>query len=184
VTVARWSLVRLLEIIHDHEFIAMRLPFVLAVAVFGATACSRAGTANGPVAVDNFGSLNNASVDISVEGGIAALSYRYRASHDDRAFGYAQRHLCGQNCAPIDTAAGTFTPAVADSLFTIVLAQSPFSLKDDYGITGQAADMMVYTVSVTANGATKTIRADDGTMPPPVRQIVQSVRDAIAAARK
>jgi hypothetical protein len=159
----------------------------IASLVFAAlvAACSRAGTANGPVAIDNFGSFNGAVVAVTAEGGIAALSITHRVSHDDRAYVYSMRHLCAQNCgAPLDSASGTFTPAVADSLFNIVLAQSPFSLKDDYGITGQAADMMVYTLTVTANGLTKTIRADDGTMPQPMRQIVASVRDVIAGARK
>jgi hypothetical protein len=156
----------------------------LAVSVVLA-ACSRAGTINGPVAVDNVGSFNNASVSITAEGGIAALRIMHSVSHDDRAFTYSQRHLCTQTCgAPMDSASGTLTPAMTDSLFNIVLAQSPFSLKDDYGITGQAADMMVYAMTVRADGRTKTIRADDGTMPPPMRQIVSSVRDVIAAARK
>ena len=148
-------------------------------------ACSRAGNVNGPVAVDNFGSFNNASVSITAEGGIAGLTISHRVSHDDRAFVFSQRHLCVQNCgAPMDSASGTLTPAITDSLFNIVLAQSPFSLKDDYGITGQAADMMVYTMTVRADGQTKTVRADDGTMPPPMRQIVASVRAVIAASRQ
>lgn len=161
----------------------MRIPILLLSSFVAA--CSHAGTVNGPVAVDKVGSFDNASVQVTAEGGIAALSISHRVSHDDRVYVYSQRHLCAQNCpAPLDSASGTLTPAVADSLFNIVLAQSPFDLKDDYGITGQAADMMVYTVKVTANGMTKTIRADDGTMPPPMRQIVASVRDVIAAARK
>ena len=157
---------------------------LVAIAAFSA-ACSNAGTSGAPVSVDNFGSFNNASVEVVAEGGIAALSIRHRASHDDHAFVYAQRHLCAQSCgALMDSASGTLSAAVADSLFNIVLAQSPFDLKDNYGTTGQAADMMVYTVTISANGLTKTIRADDGTMPQPVRQIVQSLRGVIDAARK
>jgi hypothetical protein len=148
-------------------------------------ACSRAGTANGPVGVDDFGSFNSAVVDVTAEGGIAGLSIRHHVSHDDHAFAYAQRHLCAQNCgAPMDTASGTLTPAVTDSLFNIVLEQARALTKSDYGITGQAADMMVYTLTITANGNVKTVRADDGTMPSPMRQIVASVRDVIGAARK
>jgi hypothetical protein len=163
----------------------MRIP-LLAVSMSAAlVACSRAGSVNGPIAVDNFGTLNGAAVSITAEGGIAALSIAHRVNHDDRGFVTTQRHLCAQNCgAPTDSASGTLTPAVADSLFNIVLAESPFSLKDDYGITGQAADMMVYTMTITANGVTKTVRADDGSMPQPMRQIVASVRGVIAAARK
>jgi hypothetical protein len=161
----------------------MRIPIVLFAA--SVAACSHTGTVSGPIAVDNFGSLNEAVVDVSAEGGIAALSVSHHVVHDSRAYVYRQRHLCAQNCgAPLDSASGTLGAGVTDSLFNIVLAESPFDLKDDYGITAQAADMMFYTLTVKANGVTKTIRADDGTMPPPMRRIVASVRDVIAAARK
>lgn len=161
----------------------MRIPVLLLVAAVAA--CSSTRSTNGPVAVNDFGSFNGAVVDVTTEGGIAAISMHHRVSHDDRAYVFAQRHLCAQNCPPpSDSASGTLAASVTDSLFNIVLEQAPFGLKDDYGITGQAADMFVYTVKVTANGITKTIRADDGTMPQPMRQIVASVRDVIAAARK
>src|SRR5215467_5857201 len=182
VTHQRCVIVRLREhpeITHQLRITLVRITFV-AITAFS-VACSNASTSG----VDKLGSFNNAAVEVVAEGGIAALSIRHRASHDDHAFVYAQRHLCAQSCgAPTDSASGTLSAAATDSLFNIVLAQAPFDLKDDYGTTGQAADMMVYTVTVTANGLTKTIRADDGTMPPPVRQIVQSLRGVIAAARK
>jgi hypothetical protein len=161
----------------------MRISLVASVAF--AAACSNTGTAGGPVAVDSVGSFNQATVEVTAEGGIAALSSRHRVAHDDRGYVYVMRHLCAQNCgAPLDSASGALAANVTDSLFNIVLEQARFLSKDDYGITGQAADMMVYTLTISANGAVKTIRADDGTMPPPMRQIVSSVRDAIAAARK
>ena len=47
-----------------------------------AAACSHSGTANGPVAVDDFGSFNRPRVDVTAEGGIAALSVA--ASRDPR----------------------------------------------------------------------------------------------------
>ena len=161
----------------------MRISLV-ALAAFAA-ACSNTGTAGGPVAVDDFGSFNKATVDVTAEGGIAALSSRHRVAHDDRGYVYVMRHLCAQNCgAPLDSASGALAANVTDSLFNIVLEQARLLTKDDYGITGQAADMMVYTLTISANGTVKTVRADDGTMPPPMRQIVSSVRDVIQGARK
>jgi hypothetical protein len=44
--------------------------------------------------------------------------------------------------------------------------------------------MMGYTVRVTSAGKTKTIHADDGTMPPPMRRIIDAVRHTIAGARR
>ncbi len=150
-----------------------------------AAACSNSGTTSGPAAFDDFGSFNQASVQIVAEGGIAALSSTHRVSHDDRGFVYVSRHLCAQSCgAPLDSASGALAANVTDSLFNIVLEQARLLTKDDYGTTGQAADMMVYTLTINANGVTKTVRADDGTMPQPMRQIVSSVRDAVQAARK
>ncbi len=157
---------------------------LVALAAFAA-ACSNSGTTSGPTAFDDFGSFNQATVQVTAEGGIAALSSTHRVSHDDRGFVYVMRHLCAQNCgAPLDSASGALAANVTDSLFNIVLEQARSLSKDDYGTTGQAADMMVYTLTISANGVVKTVRADDGTMPPPMRQIVSSVRDVIAAARK
>jgi hypothetical protein len=133
----------------------------------------------------DFGSFNGATVELTAEGGIAALSVHHVVRHDDRAYIYSQRHICGQNCgAPLDSASGTLSAAATDSLFNIVLAQSPSSLKDDYGITQGGADMMTYTLTLAAGGNVKTIRADDGTMPEPMRQIVQALRTTVANARK
>jgi hypothetical protein len=157
-----------------------RLFFAASVA-----ACSHSGSINGPVAFDDFGSFNDASVEVTAQGGIAALSVTHRVTHDTRAFVYSQRHLCGQTCgAPLDSASGTLAANVTDSLFNIVLEQARAGLKDDYGTTPNSADMMTYTVTIRANGSTKTARANDGTMPAPMRQIVSSVRDVIAAERK
>ena len=148
-------------------------------------ACSHPGNAGDPVAVDNFGSFNAATVEVTAEGGIAALSVLHVVRHDDRAFVFSQRHLCAQTCgAPLDSASGTLGASATDSLFNIVLAQAPFSLKDDYGTTPNAADMMSYTLRISADGNVKTIRADDGTMPAPMRQIVKTVREIVAAALK
>ena len=79
------------------------------------------------------------TVELTAEGGIAGLSVHHLVRQDDRSYVYTLRHICGQTCAPpLDSASGTLSASATDSLFSIVLAQSPFSLKDDYGIT-QAA---------------------------------------------
>jgi len=44
--------------------------------------------------------------------------------------------------------------------------------------------MVTYTVRVTILGRTKTLRADDGTMPEPLRRIEEAVRSTVDAARR
>lgn len=124
------------------------------------------------------------SVEVVAEGGIAALSIRDRVDRDSRAWVHVTRHLCADTCtAPTDSASGVLPGPTVDSLFNGVLAQK-IQFKDDYGTTHGAADMMDYTVRITSNGSTKTIRADDGTMPDALRQIIVAVREATAGARK
>jgi hypothetical protein len=157
----------------------------LIVLAFVAACARRDPTSSPAVRVDDFGVLNAAKIELVEEGGIAALMIDRVVRHDDRFFLYTQRHLCGQTCAaPMDSVTGTLSPAMSDSLFTLVWAQQPFSLKDDYGTTHGAADMMEYTLRMTFDGTTKTVSADDGTMPPQMRQILDALRGTISAARK
>jgi hypothetical protein len=134
---------------------------------------------------DDFGVLNAAKIELVEEGGFAALLTDQIVRHDDRFFLFTRRQICGQVCAaPLDSATGTLSAPAADSLFSVVWAQSPFALKDDYGTTVGGADMVTYTVRMTFDGTTKTVRADDGTMPPQMRQIVDVIHGTISAARK
>jgi len=124
-------------------------------------------------------------VEVIAEGGIAALDIRHVVRQDDRVFVYTQRHLCNNNCAATDSVSGSLSAAASDALFKTVFAQSPFDFKDDYGTSRGAADMMEYTIRITVGGdAVKTIRADDGTMPEPLRRIVSAVLETVSAARK
>lgn len=160
------------------------LPILLLVATSATGACRSSGA--GPLdPFGDLGSFNGATVEVSAIGGIGALSTSAVVRHDDRAFIYSQRQLCAATCpAPLDSASGTLSAAATDSLFNIVLEQLRSSLKDDYGSTPNSADMVTYTVRVTAPGGVRSIRADDGTMPAPMRQIVQAVRGIIFAARR
>jgi hypothetical protein len=154
--------------------------FVLAAALAGC------GASTGIVGGGNdFESFKGASIQVTAEGGIAALRLTQSVEHDTRKYVSIQRHICTDDCqAPMDSVSGVLPANVTDSLFTIVLGERPFSLRDDYGTTNNAADMMVYTVRITADGNVKTIRADDGTMPQPLHRIVDAVRGTIAAARQ
>lgn len=149
-----------------------------------ALAACAGSTASPSVRTDSFGTLNGAHVELTAQGGIAGLSTTWRATHDDRSFSFARRHICGTTCpAPMDSASGTFTAAAADSLFSVVWGLGPMELKDDYGLTPGAADMFEYSLRITFDGTTKTVHADDGTMPPAMRQIVNTLGGMIDSAR-
>jgi hypothetical protein len=131
------------------------------------------------------GTKSGSKVEVIAEGGIAGLDIRHVVSQDDRFFVYTQRRLCTNNCAASDSASGTLSVAASDALFNLVFAQLPFDLKNDYGTSRGAADMMEYTIRITIGGdAVKTIRADDGTMPEQLRRIVSAVQSTVSAARK
>lgn len=186
-SVTRTGLDRFGGVYHYSMTIVRYRSAILSIACFAFAACSGStGTREPrPDRVDNVGSFNGARIDVLAEGGFAALSIHHAVTHDDRKFIYANRHLCAQNCgAPLDSASGTLTPAAADSLFNIILAQDPFTLKDDYGTTRGGADMFAYTVRVTAEGRSKTIKFDDGTTPERMHPILQAVQGIIAAARR
>ena len=118
---------------------------LLSLTAVSIVACSRAGAIGDPgPRVDNFSSFNGAKVEVTREGGIAALAINHVVKHDDRAFVYTMRHLCGTTCgAPLDSTSGTLSQAATDSLFSIV-----------------------------------------GTIPEPLRRIVQSVTDIVSAGRR
>jgi hypothetical protein len=166
----------------------LRFPSVLGALALtvGAAACSSSSTttARPDVAFDSFGTFNGARVEVVAEGGIAALSIRDRVDHDSRAWIHVTRHLCDRNCpAPTDSASGLAPANAIDSLFSIVLARKD-GLQDDYGTTRNGADMMTYTVRISSAGSTKTIRADDGTMPTALRQVVDAVRATVSQTKK
>jgi len=145
-------------------------------------ACASSGGTSVPL--NDFGTLNGSNVEVVAEGGIAALSITDKLDHDSRGFLHVTRRLCATSCqAPSDSATGAVAANVADSVFSIVLERAR-ALDGDYGTTKGAADMMTYTVRVTSGGTTKTLRADDGTMPLAMKQLVAAVRESVTAARQ
>jgi hypothetical protein len=156
--------------------------FIALIAITSAVAaCATSATQSAQPRVDQASSAG-AMIEILAEGGFAALSVNHVVRHDDRYFLFTQRHLCNATCPALDSASGSLSATTTDSLFTIILPS--LALKDDYGVTRGGADMMSYTIRVTAGGSTKTITADDGSMPPELRQVVTAVRETVDAARK
>ena len=161
-----------------------RLGPLLAASLITCACAGRATSSDSPVANDAFGTLNGATVDLESSGGFAALATVYRAAHDDRSYVYSRRHICSANCgAPLDSASGRLAPNVADSLFSIVVSAAP-DLEPDYGTTAGGADMVDYKLRMTIAGQTKTVHADDGTMPAPMRRIVDALRGIVGRGAK
>ncbi|MEO7083450.1 MAG: hypothetical protein ABI442_18320 [Gemmatimonadaceae bacterium] len=150
----------------------------------GVVGCAAGSTGPSSDPRADFGTLNAASLELTAQGGLAALQQHQLVRHDDRSYVSTNRHLCAPACgAPFDSTSGTLSAAATDSLFNIAWHQTPYSLKDDYGTTQYGADMMTYTLRVTFDGRTKTITADDGSMPSQMRAIVSAMRGIIAATR-
>jgi hypothetical protein len=128
----------------------------------------------------------SAEIELVGEGGLAAFATRHRVRGDGPSYLYTRHRICSvPSCQPaIDSAAGTLATRSADSLFALAEGLNVFSLKDDYGITVGGADMITYSLRVNVGGRSKTIRADDGTMPEPMRKLTDAVRATIDAARR
>jgi len=155
------------------------------VITFALAACARrdptSATAN---RIENAAALNGARLELVEEGGIAAISTTRTVRHDDRAFSYVRRRICSAECpAPMDSASGILPVTASDSLFNIVWNAQPGTLKDDYGPTPGGADLITYTLRIVLDNETKTVRADDGTMPVAMRRIIDAIHGIITAAR-
>jgi hypothetical protein len=161
-----------------------RIAGLVAALTIGACARNASAPTSPSTPVDAFGTLNGARIELTAEGGIAALTTTRRVTHDDRTYAFSMRQICGATCAaPMDSASGVLSAAAADSLFSVVWALAPMQLQDDYGTTAGAADMFEYTLRVTFDGTTKTVRADDGTMPSAMRQVAAILAGTIDTAR-
>jgi hypothetical protein len=150
----------------------------------GALSCAHKDAVTGPPSFDR-GAVARSSIQLISSGGIAVL-YTLQVVHGSGPdFLTVNRTGCSiEGCQVLlDSASGVLSLDSAQALFAAVSAESPFTLADDYGVTTNGADMKSYVLTVTLDGRTKSIRADDGTMPPPMRRITDILRAAIAAGR-
>jgi hypothetical protein len=158
-----------------------RLAFLVLAAI---VACSRSGSNVDPALASS--AVAASEIEIVADGGLGGFTTRSLVRGNGPAFLYTMHRICSMpRCqAALDSAAGGVTARAADSLFATVEREGPFDLKDEYGITVGAADMVTYTMRVRIGDRTKTVRADDGTMPAPMRRISEALRATIAGARR
>ena len=151
--------------------------------VSAAAACGRQTTETG-VIID--WAQPTTEVEVYETGGIAGFVSDYLVRKESGTFVYSRRRPCTTApCPPaIDSAMGVLSRAAADSLFAAVTRDTLGLHAADFGTTRSAADMIAYVVRLRSSGEVRTdARADDGTMPPPMRRIVEAVHAAISAAR-
>jgi hypothetical protein len=155
-----------------------------ATATLIAAGCSSNGASLDPAL--RAAAYTTSEVELTADGGLGGFTTRSLVRGNGLSFLYTMHRICSvPSCQPaIDSAAGSVSAATADSLFAAVEREAPFDLNEDYGITVGAADMFTYTLRVKIGDRTKTIRADDGTMPAPMRRIAEALRASIAAARR
>ncbi|MEJ7811547.1 MAG: protealysin inhibitor emfourin [Gemmatimonadaceae bacterium] len=151
-------------------------------------ACNKSPTVGTTVPDERVNSsveLAGARITVEQDGGLGGLHTIGAVYGQEPRFVTVTRRICSsQNpCALIDSASGPLTADAARRVFERVAAEGFFSLREDYGITRGGADMITYTVTVEANGATKSVRADDGTMPPPLASVLNAFRVAVSAGR-
>jgi hypothetical protein len=154
----------------------------ISVAVAATAACS----STAPSTDVARASYAAAEVEIVADGGLGGFTMRSFVRGSGPAFLYTMHRICSvPSCqAALDSASGSVGVSAADSLFAVVEREAPFNLRDDYGRTVGAADMFTYTMRVKIGDRTKTVHADDGTMPAPMRRIAEALRATIAAARR
>jgi hypothetical protein len=145
-------------------------------------ACSSAGTS-----IDSQATARATSeIELVAEGGLGGMMLRSLVRGGGPTFLQTTHRICSvPSCqAAIDSASGTIKATTADSLFATIERENPFNLKDNYGRTVGGADMFTYTLRVQIGDRTKTVIADDGTMPEQMRRISEALRATIAAARR
>ena len=145
-----------------------------------APACGTITAAEGEV----LDTVSPASIEVLADGGIAALHILNSVDSTTGQVHYSVGPMClqGGTCQPRDTLTGQLTRAQVDALYARAAEPEFRSLRADYGTTTQGADMMGYTVIIRGNDRTRTIRADDGSMPSLLAQWVNDVRGAVVEA--
>ncbi len=143
----------------------------------GAAACGAVTTAE-EVAADV---VSAPGIDVVADGGIAAL---HTMAHIDSATGavyWVFRAICAPavNCTPNDSLSGTVTGSLVENLYGRAATPEFRALRRDYGLTVGSADMRSYTLVIRANGTSRTLQADDGTMPTLMAQFVNDVTLAV-----
>lgn len=123
-------------------------------------------------------------IRVEALGGIAALHAVAEIDSAAAQGAWSMGPICGagQPCMPRDTLEGPIARGAIDALFVRTYAPEFRALRADYGWSTQGADLRGYVVTIRANGRTRTLRADDGTMPTLMAQFVNDVTGAVIDA--
>lgn len=123
-------------------------------------------------------------IRVDALGGIAALHAIAEIDSATAIGSWSMGPLCddGRSCMPRDTLVGSVPRTMIEAFFIRTYQPEFRSLRADYGASTQGADMRGYIVTIRANGRTRTLRADDGTMPSLMAHFVNDVNAAVIEA--
>lgn len=162
---------------HEPGRNVLRRSVMVASFALGVAACSTLVAADGEVADPD----NPAAIDIEAIGGIAALRQHTHVDSASGQFTYTMARLCepAPSCPVLNSETGTIKREDIDALFRRVMLPDFRQLRKDYGTTKNGADMMAVVVTIHANGLSRSVTADDGTMPTILAQFVHDVAGAV-----
>jgi hypothetical protein len=118
---------------------------------------------------------------VEAVGGIAGMRIVSGIDSASRSAFWVNGPLCAPpgSCAPTDSLSGAVAAGVIDGLYARTSLPEFRALRADYGQTPNSADMFGYVVTIRGNGRTRTLQADDGSMPALLAQFVHDVSDAV-----
>lgn len=123
-------------------------------------------------------------IRVEALGGIAALHAIAEIDSAAASGAWSMGPICAEAmpCTARDTLVGDISRGVIDAFFVRTHAPEFRVLRADYGWSAHGADLRGYVVTIRANGRTRTLRADDGTMPTLMAQFVNDVNAAVIDA--
>lgn len=155
---------------------------MLVAAAAGVVACGRSSTT--AVEGETADLRAPASIRIEALGGIAGLRQVVTVDSATAAASYVLGPLCGTpgQCPASDSVEGVVPRTDVDTWFGLAAASRFRALRADYGRTVGGADMRDYIVTIFANDRVRTLRGDDGSLPPLLSEFVSRVMMGVQTA--
>lgn len=126
-------------------------------------------------------SLPVAGIDVRATGGIAALDLHATIDSTTGEAVLTTRPLCAptSECQDLVPPAQRILDRTTVDAFFARMATPEFSaLHPDYGTTPNGADMRSYVITIRKGGVVRTLRGDDGSLPPLLAAFVSDVLNA------
>lgn len=126
-------------------------------------------------------SFSIAGIDVRATGGIAVLDLHATIDSTTGAAVLTIRPLCAptSECQDlVPPAQRILDRATVDAFFARTGTPEFSALHPDYGTTSNGADMRSYVITIRKGGVVRTLRGDDGSLPPLLAAFVSDVLNA------